>query len=44
MKKTDFGFIQGRMTTPPSKNILQYFPTKNWQKEFYYAKNTILIL
>jgi sugar phosphate isomerase/epimerase len=38
MKKTDFGFIQGRMTTPPSKNILQYFPTKNWQKEFYYAK------
>ena len=38
MKKIDFGFIQGRMTTPPSKKILQYFPQKNWKKEFIYAK------
>ena len=38
MKKIEFGFIQGRMTSPPSKKILQYFPKKNWRKEFYYAK------
>lgn len=29
MRKIDFGFIQGRMTSPPSKKILQYFPIKN---------------
>jgi sugar phosphate isomerase/epimerase len=38
MKKIKFGFIQGRMTSPPSTKILQYFPKKNWRKEFYYAK------
>ena len=38
MKKAKFGFIQGRMTITPSKKILQYFPKKNWRKEFYYAK------
>ncbi len=38
MKKLDFGFIQGRMSVPPSKNILQYFPKKNWQKEFVHAR------
>jgi sugar phosphate isomerase/epimerase len=38
MKKIEFGFIQGRMTNTPSKNILQYFPKKNWKKEFFYAK------
>ncbi len=38
MKKKEFGFIQGRMTSPPSKKILQYFPKKNWKKEFYHAK------
>ena len=38
MKKIEFGFIQGRMTSPPSKKILQYFPKKNWKKEFYYAE------
>ena len=38
MRKIDFGFIQGRMTSPPSKKILQYFPIKNWKKEFYYAE------
>ena len=38
MKKIDFGFIQGRMTSPPSKKMLQYFPKKNWKKEFYLAK------
>jgi len=37
MKKIEFGFIQGRMTSPPSKKILQYFPKKNWRKEFYHA-------
>jgi sugar phosphate isomerase/epimerase len=37
MKKIEFGFIQGRMTTPPTKKILQYFPKKNWRKEFYHA-------
>ncbi len=38
MKNIKFGFIQGRMTVTPSKKILQYFPKKNWRKEFYYAK------
>ena len=38
MKKIEFGFIQGRMTLPPSKKTLQYFPKKNWKKEFYYAE------
>lgn len=38
MKKIEFGFIQGRMTNTPSKNLLQYFPKKNWRKEFFYAK------
>ena len=38
MKKIDLGFIQGRMTKTPSKKILQYFPKKNWQKEFHFAK------
>jgi sugar phosphate isomerase/epimerase len=38
MKKLDLGFIQGRMTSTPSKNILQYFPQKNWKSEFFYAK------
>ena len=26
------------MSIPPSKNILQYFPKTNWQKEFVYAR------
>lgn len=38
MKKIEFGFIQGRVTSPPSKKILQYFPKKNWKKEFHYAE------
>ena len=38
MKKLDLGFIQGRMISPPSKKILQYFPKKNWKKEFILAK------
>lgn len=36
-KKLDFGFVQGRMSETPSKNILQFFPQENWQKEFLYA-------
>ena len=38
MKKLDFGFIQGRMTLPPSKNLLQYFPKRKWQEEFLHAR------
>ena len=38
MHKIDFGFIQGRMSPTPSRKILQYFPKKNWKKEFQYAK------
>lgn len=38
MKNSKFGFIQGRMSQAPSKNILQYFPKKNWKNEFKYAK------
>lgn len=37
MKKIDLGFIQGRLSSPPSKKILQYFPQKNWRKEFNLA-------
>ncbi len=37
MKKIDLGFIQGRLTSPPSRKILQYFPQKNWRKEFVLA-------
>ena len=35
--KTQFGFIQGRVSKTPSKKILQYFPTNNWRKEFSIA-------
>lgn len=35
--KIEFGFIQGRVTRTPSKKILQYFPTNNWQNEFSIA-------
>ena len=38
MKKIKFGFIQGRMTLPPSKKILQFFPKKKWKDEFVLAK------
>ncbi len=38
MTNIKFGFIQGRMTSPPSKKTLQYFPKKNWRKEFSLAK------
>ncbi len=34
MKKIHLGFIQGRLSSPPSRKILQYFPQKNWRKEF----------
>tara|TARA_Y100000996_G_scaffold411684_1_gene396306 strand:- start:855 stop:1661 length:807 start_codon:yes stop_codon:yes gene_type:complete len=37
MKKIDLGFIQGRLSRPPSKQILQYFPQKNWRNEFSLA-------
>ena len=37
MNKIDLGFIQGRLSSPPSKKILQYFPQKNWRKEFNLA-------
>ena len=37
MGKIDLGLIQGRLTSTPSKKILQYFPQKNWRKEFSLA-------
>ena len=33
-----FGFIQGRMSMPKSKKILQFFPQKNWKNEINLAK------
>jgi NAD(P)-dependent dehydrogenase (short-subunit alcohol dehydrogenase family) len=30
MKKVEFGFIEGRMTSTPSKKFLQYFPKNDW--------------
>ena len=33
----DLGCIQGRLSTTPSKKILQYFPQKNWRREFTLA-------
>ena len=40
MNLKNFGFIQGRLTKPPKKKILQYFPEKNWKSEFRLAKKT----
>lgn len=37
MNKKRFGCIQGRLSTPPKKNMLQYFP-KNWEAEFIIVK------
>ena len=37
INKIDLGFIQGRLSSPPSKKILQFFPKKNWRKEFVLA-------
>ena len=39
MIKKRFGFIQGRMTKSKSKNILQFFPQKNWEKEISEANS-----
>jgi L-ribulose-5-phosphate 3-epimerase len=39
MIKKKFGFIQGRMTKSKSKNILQFFPQKNWEKEISEANS-----
>lgn len=33
-----FGFVQGRLSVTPKKNLLQYLP-KNWESEFPIAKN-----
>jgi len=33
----NIGFIQGRLS-PAKKNRIQFFPEKNWEKEFYFAK------
>ncbi len=32
------GFMQGRLVKSEKKNSIQYFPEKNWPKEFRYAK------
>ena len=39
MTSKRFGFIQGRMSMPRYKKILQFFPQKNWKKEISLAKN-----
>ena len=44
MKKIEFGFIQGRMTSPPSKKSYNAFPKKIGKKNFIMQKNIILIL
>ena len=38
MKKIEFGFVQGRITSTFPKKFLQNFPKKNWRREFYYSK------
>ena len=37
MMKHKFGIVQGRLTNPPQKKILQYFPP-NWIEEIDIAK------
>ena len=37
MSKIDLGFIQGSFNIYSFKKILQYFPQKNWRKEFSLA-------
>ena len=39
-----FGFMQGRMTIPISKKILQFFPQENWKNEINLAKKMVLHL
>ena len=39
MKKIEFGFIQGRMTSPPSKKSYNAFPKKIGKKNFIMQKN-----
>ena len=37
IKLKNFGFMQGRLS-PTEKNKIQFFPKKNWEKEFFFAK------
>jgi L-ribulose-5-phosphate 3-epimerase len=37
IKLKNFGFMQGRLS-PSEKNKIQFFPKKNWKKEFFFAK------
>jgi hexulose-6-phosphate isomerase len=41
----NIGFMQGRLVQSEKKNIIQYFPEKNWKKEIQIAlKNKFLIM
>ena len=44
MKKTKFGFIQGRMTATPSKKFYNISQRKVGEKNFIMPKKIILIL
>ena len=35
----NLGFMQGRLVNTEKKGRIQYFPHKNWQKEFEIANN-----
>ena len=35
--KTKLGFMQGRLVNSEKKNVIQYFPNKNWKKEIIKA-------
>lgn len=37
IKLKNFGFMQGRLS-PIERNKIQFFPEKNWKKEFFFAK------
>ena len=36
--KNKIGFMQGRLVNSEKKNVIQYFPNKNWKKEVKLAK------
>ena len=37
MRKYNLGFMQGRLVDSEKKGRIQYFPEKNWKKEFIRA-------
>ena len=34
----NIGFMQGRLVKIEKKGAIQYFPNKNWKREFHLAK------